>query len=143
MAHLQFRRGTARQWSDYNPVLNAGEPGFETDTHQLKVGDGVQSWVDLPYIVVNSNRLIDRTKVVLAQTPPSPGAPGTIWIQRDAAPSIGGGGGTPPPPPPPVFFSGTVAFSDSGVLSANGSAALIALLPSGTLTPSETLLLNG
>jgi uncharacterized protein YoxC len=45
------RRGTAEQWTTANPVLGAGEIGFETDTGKLKVGDNVNTWLDLAYFV--------------------------------------------------------------------------------------------
>lgn len=32
-----------------NPVLAAGEFGFETDSFRFKVGDGTTAWVDLGY----------------------------------------------------------------------------------------------
>jgi hypothetical protein len=50
MAVIQFRRGTADEWSASNPVLDVGEPGFETDTGHLKIGDGTQPWLALPFI---------------------------------------------------------------------------------------------
>ena len=46
---MQQRRGIASQWTDANPVLGAGEIGFETDTNKFKVGDGVNSWNTLTY----------------------------------------------------------------------------------------------
>ena len=41
-------------------VLLAGEPAFETDTGQLKIGNGVSAYIDLPYVGGNSsdNRFI-------------------------------------------------------------------------------------
>lgn len=42
------RRGLAATWGTANPVLAAGELGVTTDTHILKVGDGVHAWADLP-----------------------------------------------------------------------------------------------
>lgn len=41
---FQFRRGNASQWTASNPVLAIGEPGFETDTNGLKIGDGRTPW---------------------------------------------------------------------------------------------------
>ena len=38
------RRGTAAQWATSNPVLGAGEIGFETDTRVLKIGNGTSTW---------------------------------------------------------------------------------------------------
>jgi hypothetical protein len=50
MAVLQLKRGTAARWVELNPILAAGEPGFEYDTKKLKIGDGNTAWNDLPYI---------------------------------------------------------------------------------------------
>lgn len=44
---MQQRRGTAAEWTAANPVLAAGEIGFETDTGKFKFGDGVNNWDDL------------------------------------------------------------------------------------------------
>lgn len=48
---MQQRRGTSAQWNSANPVLAAGEIGFETDTNQFKMGDGVNTWTNLAYFV--------------------------------------------------------------------------------------------
>lgn len=48
---IRFRRGTADQWLLADPILAAGEPGFETDTGLQKVGDGATAWRDLPYFL--------------------------------------------------------------------------------------------
>lgn len=47
---IQFRRGTAAAWTSANPVLANGEPGFESDTNKLKIGDGTTAWTSLAYI---------------------------------------------------------------------------------------------
>lgn len=44
MATIKLRRGTAAQWASVNPTLAAGEPGIETDTGVLKIGDGSANW---------------------------------------------------------------------------------------------------
>ncbi len=46
---LQLRRGTAALWASTNPILAQGEEGLETDTKQIKIGDGVTAWSSLPY----------------------------------------------------------------------------------------------
>jgi hypothetical protein len=52
---MQQRRGTASQWTSANPVLNAGELGWESDTNKFKIGDGTNHWADLDYFIdVNS-----------------------------------------------------------------------------------------
>ena len=44
---MQQRRGTAAQWTAANPVLAAGEIGYEIDTEQFRIGDGTSSWSNL------------------------------------------------------------------------------------------------
>ena len=46
---MQQRRGTAAQWTAANPILSAGEIGFESDSGQFKIGDGTTAWVGLTY----------------------------------------------------------------------------------------------
>ena len=48
---MQQRRGTAAQWTAANPILAAGEIGFESGTNKFKIGDGVNHWLSLPYFV--------------------------------------------------------------------------------------------
>ena len=47
---IQFRRGTAAEWTARNTLLLPGEVGLETDTGKLKIGDGVGRWSVLPYL---------------------------------------------------------------------------------------------
>lgn len=51
---LEFRRDTAANWTGTNPTLASGEPGFETDTGKLKIGDGSTAWASLGYIAAPS-----------------------------------------------------------------------------------------
>lgn len=46
---IQYRRGTAAEWTSANPTLATGEPGYETDTGKFKVGDGSTAWTSLAY----------------------------------------------------------------------------------------------
>lgn len=46
---IRLKGGTAAAWTAANPVLESREPGVETDTLKLKVGDGVTAWNDLGY----------------------------------------------------------------------------------------------
>jgi hypothetical protein len=68
---VQFRRGTAEEWRINNPILSAGEMGYERDvpltltasadtfdysdpafgSGAIKIGDGVTRWNDLPYLL--------------------------------------------------------------------------------------------
>lgn len=47
---FQFRRGNSEVWARNNPVLAAGEPGFELDTGRLKIGNGSDAYNNLPYL---------------------------------------------------------------------------------------------
>jgi hypothetical protein len=47
---IRLRRDPAATWTTNNPKLGLGEPGFETDTNKLKIGNGNDHWNDLDYI---------------------------------------------------------------------------------------------
>ena len=47
---IKLRRDTAANWTANDTVVLAeGEPGFETDTGKLKIGNGVNTWATLGY----------------------------------------------------------------------------------------------
>lgn len=46
---IQLRKDTAANWTTANPVLAAGEPGVETDTNKVKLGNGTSTWSSLAY----------------------------------------------------------------------------------------------
>ena len=48
---VKVKRATAARWASQNPVLAAGEIGYETDTRKMKLGDGTSSWTQLSYLV--------------------------------------------------------------------------------------------
>ena len=48
---FKLKRGIASRWAELNPILQQGEPGFVYDTNQLKIGDGITPWNELPYLV--------------------------------------------------------------------------------------------
>lgn len=48
-SQILLRRGTSTAWTSANPLLAAGEPGYETDTGKFKIGDGTTQWNSLPY----------------------------------------------------------------------------------------------
>lgn len=47
---IQFLRGTASQLQSSNTVFAAGQPIFESDSGQLKIGNGANVFADLPYV---------------------------------------------------------------------------------------------
>ena len=60
---IQFKRGSLANWTELNPVLYPGEPGFIKDAlppNNFKIGDGVTPWNDLPFIGKENNILINN-----------------------------------------------------------------------------------
>ena len=47
---IQIRRDTKARWADLNPILAAGEMGFEIDNNRLKIGNGITAWNSIPYV---------------------------------------------------------------------------------------------
>lgn len=46
---LQFKRANSQYWNDTDPILQPGEPGYDTDSKFFKIGDGVTPWSQLQY----------------------------------------------------------------------------------------------
>lgn len=46
---IQLRRDSKINWSTIDPILLESEFGYETDTKKAKIGDGINTWNDLPY----------------------------------------------------------------------------------------------
>jgi hypothetical protein len=69
---FQLRRGKAAFWTDQNPVLRDGEPGYEKDTKRLKIGDGVTFWRDLPYFGGDLSDLPDDSALAIHINSPTP-----------------------------------------------------------------------
>ena len=61
---MQQRRGTAAEWTSANPILAAGEIGFETDTAKFKMGDGSTAWSSLNYFA-NLSAILDGAPATL------------------------------------------------------------------------------
>lgn len=47
---IKLRRDTSANWTNADAILAQGEPGFETDTGKLKIGDGITAWSSLIYV---------------------------------------------------------------------------------------------
>ena len=47
---IQFLRGTQAALNSSQQIFAEGQPIYEKDTHQLKIGDGVNNYSGLPYI---------------------------------------------------------------------------------------------
>lgn len=85
LADIRLRKQTAAQWTAVNPTLGEGEPGIETDTLKLKVGDGVKAWTALDYVgagtAQNSLKYAGRSLFVQASAPTTGMVSGDIWIK--------------------------------------------------------------
>lgn len=76
-----LKRSTSKRWSELNPILQQGEPGFAYDTNVFKIGDGVTPWNDLvpPYETEqdkNNNLIFVDTLLDL----PNPGEENILYI---------------------------------------------------------------
>lgn len=41
---------TYTNWVSSNPILKQGRISYDTTNKKIKIGDGITSWVNLPYI---------------------------------------------------------------------------------------------
>lgn len=69
---IQLRGGTAADWTLANPILASREIGIETDTDLYKIGNGIDSWNDLPYKPL---RNIDSATIINFDNSATPAAP--------------------------------------------------------------------
>jgi hypothetical protein len=58
MFTFRLRRGTSVEWAEVNPILDAGEQGYETDTKTYKVGDGESHWLELDGYVPSEEMMV-------------------------------------------------------------------------------------
>jgi hypothetical protein len=63
---MQQRKGTAAQWAAADPILNAGEIGWESDTNKFKIGDGINHWDDLTYFLDSTDTGFSAEDYLLA-----------------------------------------------------------------------------
>lgn len=97
---IRLRRGTTAQWAS-NPILAAGEPGIDTTTGAVKVGDGATSWSAL--------------------SPPPVSTPGGAYIGGSLFLADQGA-----PPSTPV--GGGVLYVEAGALKYKGSAGTVTVI---------------
>jgi hypothetical protein len=81
---IQFRRGTAAEWANANPVLAAGELGYESDTGSFKIGDATNNWNALSYGAISQSYVDNALADVVGL------APETLDTLAELAASIGG-----------------------------------------------------
>jgi hypothetical protein len=60
---IQIRRDTAANWASANPVLAQGEIGENLDNELIKIGDGVNNWLDLDYYGVTASGIVPHSSL--------------------------------------------------------------------------------
>lgn len=96
---IKLRGDTAANWTSNNPVLALREPGVETDTSKIKIGDGVTAWASLPYsaggtvdlsapgpigaTTPSTGAFTTLTASSFDTSPPATGETGEIGLQED------------------------------------------------------------
>ena len=81
VTQIQFRRGTASQWTSTNPTLASGELGYETDTGYAKIGNGSTAWNSLPYSLAGG----DISGVTAGTGLSGGGTSGTVTVSIDTS----------------------------------------------------------
>lgn len=86
---IQVRRGETTDWSSLDPVLENGEPAYDSTTGYFRIGNGTDPWSDLPAFtpalgtVSTSQRMFTTVSDMLASTIAPAGA-GAIWLAAHA-----------------------------------------------------------
>ena len=83
---IKLRRDTAANWTlNGSVVLAAGEPGFETNTGKLKIGNGNDDWSTLTYVSGGGgDRLVNGLNEVVLNANGALEYPNSA-LQRDTA----------------------------------------------------------
>lgn len=82
---IKLRRSTAAQWTAANPVLFAGEAGYESDTNSFKIGDGTTAWSSLYYFKnANNVSINDFSDVTITSASAQQGLVynGSAWVNK-------------------------------------------------------------
>lgn len=91
---FKLRGGTASEWASANPVLLSREPGIETDTGAIKIGNGTTAWNGLPYSGRNTATLLAEASTAAGQRIAAENLPALRTRVTNLEQNGGGGGGT-------------------------------------------------
>lgn len=119
---MQQRRGTAAQWTAANPILAAGEIGFETDTNKFKMGNGSSVWSALQYFANAAELQTAINNLVDA-------APGTLDTLNELAAAINDD---------PAYFSNIQSSLDLKAPLASPALSGIPTAPTASGTTNTT-----
>lgn len=122
---MQQRRDTTANWSSANPVLAAGEIGFDSSVNKFKIGNGTAAWNSLAYAggTTNASELTSGTlndarlsnNVVLTSTIGNYATPITgVYVLDDTLQSANSGGMWGPRDGAALMFLGSDAYLIGG-----------------------------
>lgn len=118
---FQLRRGTTAEWVFANPILQAGEMGYETSTNRIKIGTGVDPWSSLLYVESSADS-VDWSNV---DNKPAAFAPSTHASTHEA-------GGVDPITPGGIGAAPTTSPTFTGVITVpTGDPAAPAIVAAG------------
>jgi hypothetical protein len=76
---IQLRRDTSANWELADPILAAGEVGFDSTENKIKIGDGTSTWDELDYASGGSG------SITVSETAPADPAEGDLWFNSTNA----------------------------------------------------------
>lgn len=145
---IQLRRGTAAQWTAVaaNTVLASGEPGLESDTGKIKMGDGANTWANLSYTIgsvgptgpTGPTGLTGATGVT-GPTGPT-GATGVTGLTGPTGPTGATGVTGPTGPNGPTGPTGPTGAT--GVTGATGATGVGSVGPTGSAPNAQAATLS-
>lgn len=135
---IKLRGDTAANWTTNNPILALREPGVETDTSKIKIGDGVTAWASLPYA---AGGMVDLSAPgPIGATTPSTGAFTTLTASSfDTSPPATGETGEIGLQEDPTNGTNTVTIKAPSAMAAD----LIYVLPAADGTSGQVLSTDG
>lgn len=151
---IRKRRDTAANWTSINPVLAAGEEGWESDTRRAKTGDGTTAWASLTYddaaaLVSTAQQTALNLKATVLAAPTGVAATDTATIQTAIDALNAADGGTITAQPGTYLVTGITIKTGVYITGAGVGATIIKLADAtntdlvtvpdfGTLTGGDT-----
>jgi hypothetical protein len=77
---IQLRRDTSANWESADPILAAGEVGFDSTENKIKIGDGTSTWTELDYASGGGGG-----SITVSETAPAEPGEGDLWFNSTNA----------------------------------------------------------